>query len=116
MYHLFELARSSTERAEPVAPMDQAQMDLAIRLMLSATLPPKIRNARYAGPSDVELRLQRFDLVHTAYMQYVTEMLAELNENMESPIETADFLGALHDFGSDVRGALEIAADKMLGN
>lgn len=98
----------------PLPPSDQRILDISIRLMLSAALPPRIRNARTADARDIALRVERFKLVHVAYTDFLAAMFAELNENMPitQTIRTADIFAGLSDIASDAVWEMERAADR----
>jgi hypothetical protein len=99
---------------KPVAPLDQHTLELSIQVALSAALPPPIRNGRTANGADVELRIDRFKIIHTNYVEFLKKMFEELNENlpMDATVRTADIFAGLDDIASDAVWEMEKAGDR----
>lgn len=108
----------SPERTTPVPMSEQAVMDMSIRLMLSAALPPRIRHARTADWHDIEVRKERFALVSTAFSDFVAACLAEVNENLPlgQTIDADDFARGFADLRSDIEAAFMQAQDRANGD
>ncbi|SRR5216684_9076243 len=105
---------SFKRNVQPVPASHQAQMDLWVKLGMSAAMAPKIRNARTANSADMALRMERIDLVHDNYVTFLRETFAELNENcpLDNTIPTAELFQMLNELKSDMRWLMQRAIDK----
>lgn len=105
-----------TGNVVPMHGRDQATMTLALRLMLSAHLPAKIGNGREASIHDIEDTRSHFQIVTSAYLDYVRELLSDINENLPvtETIDLRDFLDGVTDLSGSLKGGLVNAADRAM--
>ena len=88
---------------------------VASRLLLQtiADKTPLTRQARTAGPADIEHVREQFKLLTTLYESAVTEMMGKLNENLPigETVSLREFNSCLTDARSEVVGRLEQAME-----
>lgn len=101
----------------PLHPMDQAQMDLWLRLGLSAFLPPQPNAWRGTTPADCRIAKERIALVLGAAADFVKQALGSLGENMplDLKVELADTVDSLEHAEKDAVAYCEITADRVRG-
>lgn len=101
------------EKITPVDKLDQAKLDFSLRLMLSAMLPPPIRNGRYADGRDVELAVNAIRQVSDLYADFVETVLANLNDGLPITEDLRELVAAVKDTRSDITALLDLAADRV---
>lgn len=113
MSEIIDMRSFAADRVKPVSDPLQGKLDLALRLVLSVMMPPKIRNARIADARDIEIRQKHIKLALDAVGEYVNAVMSELNENLrlDNTIDTTDFFSALADMQSDLNWLLDRAAE-----
>lgn len=102
--------------AVPIASLPQAQMDLALQLVLSLALPAPIRGGRNATVDDVNEAIEAIGRVHALYVDFISSVMRELNSNLPvtENVDTKEFLAGLADIKSDMIGLLAIRAQQIM--
>lgn len=110
------LTPKSFRNAEPVRPVLQSQLDLALRLALGVAKPAPIRGGRTAEIEDINEAIDAIGRVHALYVDFVNDVMKELNSNLPvtDTVDTKEFLAGLVDLKNDLIGLLAITAERVM--
>lgn len=102
--------------AQPVPATTQAQMDLALRLVLSTALPTPIRGYRHANVDDINEAIEAVGRVHELYVDFLETLFKNLNENLAvtDVCDIKDLVAGLVDLKNDMIGLLAITAERVM--
>lgn len=103
---------------KPLDPTNQATMDLALRLALSVMLPPAPNAYRGADARDCELAVDAIERVTALYLDFVTTVVKNHNENIpvtDRKVDLKQFVDLIEDAKNDAVGVIEIAGELASG-